>query len=107
MLEMRALRMPRHLRFLPGRQLGVSIFQLLISLVTQLGGFGSNVDLAFVGGFLQFNDARFQSRDGLFEIQIYGHSCGLEVGWRRVNVRFAKGCRLLTNSTKRLASTWV
>ncbi len=72
---MRALRMARHLRLLPGRQLAVNLDQGLI------GAGGEPVDLLVDGhdGIvrrerLEFEDLAFEVGNRLFEIEVVEHS---------------------------------
>ena len=69
---MRALRMSRHLGFLPGRQARIEVFQslrrLLLDACNLLG------DVAAAGGQrAQLVDLRIELGDGLFKIQVAAH----------------------------------
>ena len=91
MFEMWPFRVPCDLRFLPCRQIGIGILQLLVRLVAQFGDFGARINVAITRSILQFKDARFERGNRLFKIEIYHHACGLEPEVRRVNVRVANG----------------
>ena len=76
-LEMRALRMARHLCFLPRRQRGIGRGE-------QFGGFGfepfdlcCDIDLMIDIEFAHFGNALLKTRDGLLEFEIGNHDFAL------------------------------
>jgi hypothetical protein len=72
---MRPLRMPRHQRLLPGRQVGVELGQRLRRLLLDLGDLVA--DVAAIGGeCAQLVDLGLEFGDGLFEIEIAAHLIG-------------------------------
>ena len=77
--EVGALRMARHLRLLPGRELGVRAAQQRRALLFQPADLGSDVEIAAAGGGAQFGNARFQFRDRLFEFKKRDHALSVQV----------------------------
>jgi hypothetical protein len=69
-LEVRPLRMARHLRLLPRRKLRICVLEELRSLAFELADLGFDIDLAVVSGFLQLPNARLKLGNRLFEIQV-------------------------------------
>ena len=98
---MRPLRVPRHLRLLPGRQRRIEFVQRLSRLVLDPRDFVGNIAAAG-GKRAQFVDPGVQFGDGLFEIEIAAHGIGHShqiLGRRRQTERAARGGR---NWTRRL-----
>lgn len=72
--EMRALRMARDLRLLPGGQLGVDVGHRLAGAHFQPADLIRRVDaLIFLGKLAKLVDLAFEIRDGLFEIEVIVH----------------------------------
>ena len=72
--EMRTLGMAGDLRLLPGRQLGIGLFQGLLGLGLELGEFLLDRHGALLGRErLQLGDLAFELRDRFFEIEIGAH----------------------------------
>ena len=78
-LKMRPFRMPRDLRLLPRRQLGISVAQQLVGLALKLADLCIDVDRTAARGLAQLGDAGFKLRNRLFEIEVGQHR-GVRVG---------------------------
>src|SRR3546814_1274874 len=72
-LEVRPVRVARHLGLLPGRQLAVGLPQQPLDLALQFLDLVGDVDLAIVGEVPQLCDLAFQLGDRLFEVEEIVH----------------------------------